>query len=182
VDNNRCDATTATCIVLRRLATTFRWEDVELEFGMRASALSEVFWEAIETAKDLRASLLTDFRRDLMELKMDQYSRALGEVAPLSNCVGFIDCTKIQISRPGGPSANQRALFSGHKRYHCFSYQTITTPDGLVFHMYGPEEGRRHDTTPYRKSDMNLHLSESLTINGDLPTQFCIYGDGAYVM
>jgi hypothetical protein len=106
----RCDATTATCVVLRRLATNFRWEDVELEFGMRTSALSEVFWEALEIAKDLRASLITDFRRDLMELKMDQYSRALSEVVPLNNCVGFIDCTKIQISRPGGPSANQRAL------------------------------------------------------------------------
>jgi hypothetical protein len=43
----RCDATTAICIVLRRLATHFRWEDVEFEFGMRASALSDVFWEAI---------------------------------------------------------------------------------------------------------------------------------------
>jgi hypothetical protein len=38
----RCDATTATCIVLRRLAIPFCWEDVELEFGKRASALSEV--------------------------------------------------------------------------------------------------------------------------------------------
>jgi hypothetical protein len=57
----RCDATAATCIALRRLATTFRWEDAELEFGVRASATSEVFWEAIEIAEDLRASLITDF-------------------------------------------------------------------------------------------------------------------------
>jgi hypothetical protein len=41
---------TATCIVFRLLATTFRWEDVELEFEMRASTLSEMFWEAIESA------------------------------------------------------------------------------------------------------------------------------------
>jgi hypothetical protein len=178
----RCDATTATCIVLRRLATPFRWEDVELEFGMRASALSEVFWEAIESAKEKRASLLTDFRYDLMDLKIEEYSEALGQMIPLNNCVGFIDCTKIQVSRLGGPSANQRALFSGHKRFHCFSYQSITTPDGLVFHMHGPEDGRRHDTTLYRKSEMNQHLSQSLTIHGDPPRQFCIYGDGAYIL
>jgi hypothetical protein len=58
----RCDWTTANFIVLCRLATPFRWEDVELEFGMKAYALSEVFWEAIECAKEMRASLLTDFR------------------------------------------------------------------------------------------------------------------------
>jgi hypothetical protein len=117
-----------------------------------------------------------------MELRRDEYSRALNDVVPLKNCVGFIDCTKISISRPGGESANQRALYSGHKRYHCFSYQTITTPDGLVFHMYGPEEGRRHDTTLYRKSNMDHHLSQSLTTTGDGSEQFCIYGDGAYLM
>jgi hypothetical protein len=81
----RCDATTATCIVLRRLATPFRWEDVELEFGMRASALSEVFWEAIECAKEMRVSLLTDFRYDLMNLKIVEYSEAIGQMVPLSN-------------------------------------------------------------------------------------------------
>jgi hypothetical protein len=33
--------------------------------------------------------------------------------------------------------------------------------------MHGPEDGRLHDTTLYRKSDMNHHFSQSLTINGD---------------
>jgi DDE superfamily endonuclease len=119
--------------------------------------------------------------KGLKGAKIDQYSRALGEVVPLSNCVGFIDCTKIQISRPGGPPANQRALFSGHKPYH-YSYQTITTPHGLVIHMYGQEEGRRQDTALYGKIDINLHLTESPTINRDPPTQFYIYRDGDYVM
>jgi hypothetical protein len=81
----RCDATTATCIVLRRLATPFRWEDVELEFGIRVSALSEVFWEAIECAKEMPVSLLTDFRYDLMNLKIVEYSEAIGQMVPLSN-------------------------------------------------------------------------------------------------
>jgi nuclease HARBI1 len=29
---------------------------------------------------------------------------------------------------------------------------------------------------------MNQHLSQSLTIHSDPPRQFCIYGDGAYVL
>jgi hypothetical protein len=149
---------------------------------MRASALSEVFWEAVETMYDLRSPLLTVFREEFMKLRRDHYSNSLNEIVPLRDCVGFIDCTKIQVSRPGGPAANQRALFSGHKRYHCLSYQTVTTPDGLIFHMYGPEEERRHHTTLYRKSNMNYHLSRSLTGEGDNARQFCIYGDGAYLM
>jgi hypothetical protein len=130
----------------------------------------------------MRASLLTEFRYDLMNLKIVEYSETIGQMVPLNNCVGLIDCTKIQVSRPGGLSANQRSLLLRHARFHFCSYQTITTPDGLVFHMHGPDDGRRHDTTLYRKRCMNHHLSQSLNINGDPPRQFCIYGDGAYIL
>jgi nuclease HARBI1 len=101
-------------------------------------------------------------------------------MVPLNNCIGFIDCTKIQVSRPGRRYP-ERTFFWPHA-VSLLSYQTITTPDGLVFNMHGPEDGRRHDTTLYRKSDINHHLSQCLTIHGDPPRQFCIQGDAAYIL
>ena len=44
----RCDPITACCVVLRKLSTPCRWFDVDILFGMRSSALSEVFWEVLE--------------------------------------------------------------------------------------------------------------------------------------
>jgi len=93
--------------------------------------------------------------------------------------VGFIDCTKIQICRPGCPGVNQRGLYSRNKRFYCFTYQTITKPDGLVFHVYGPEEGRRHDLTLYRKRGMDTLRQQHLSLDN---TQYFIYGDAAYML
>ena len=66
----------------------------------------------------------------------------------LENCVGFMDGTKIKMCRPGGERANQRANYSGHKRFHGLTYQTGTVPDDLIINirnmdrrqMAGPQE------------------------------------------
>jgi DDE superfamily endonuclease len=83
------------------------------------------------------------------------------------------------MQRPGGRSSNQLSVNSGHKRFHCLAYQTITAPDGLILHVYGPDEGRRHDMTLYAKKDMDFIQSENLLIAGK---QSCFYGDPAYVL
>ena len=100
-----------------------------------------------------------------------------GREAPLDNCVGFIDFTKVQICRPEGPSNNQRSAYLGHERFHCLVYQTITTPDGLVFNLFGPVEGCPHEMTLYTMRNMEDLLSSSLHIGGK---QYCIYRDAAY--
>lgn len=40
-----CNEIAATCIILRRLAATCHWSDLEKMFGMRSYILSDVFWE-----------------------------------------------------------------------------------------------------------------------------------------
>lgn len=57
---------------------------------------------------------------------------------PLDSCDDFTDCTKFKMCRPGGANLNQRSVYSGHNRIHSFVYQTITTPDDLLFSLYGP--------------------------------------------
>ena len=175
----KVDPFTATCIMLQRLAPT-RWSDVEVMFGMRASALSEVFWELIISFSSSNSHLLSSFQTELMTARAPAYAAAIhAKGAPLLHCVGFIDCTKIQMTRPGGSAVLQRSVYSGHKSFHCFIYQTVTTPDGLLFYMYGPEVGRRHDMTLYRESGLDGILQSTFNNGG---VQYCLYGDAAYIL
>eukprot|EP00171_Calliarthron_tuberculosum_P021365 IDg21365t1 len=90
-----------------------------------SSALSEVFWEAVEAFSSSKGHLL-DYSSELMREQTATYAEA------------------------------------------------ISGKDGLVFCMYGPEVGRRHDMTLYRESGINTQLMPSLLID---EKQYCIYGD-----
>lgn len=175
----RCDPITAYCLFLYRLATNCRWYDLESKFGLFTSQLSEIYWEHIELVNETYGHVL-NLRPGLLRERAERYADVLVENdSPLDSCVGFIDCTKIRICRPGGHNRNQRAVFSGHKRMHCLIYQTISTPDGLMFSLFGPLEGRRHDLTLLRQSDWEQILSNTLTIDG---RQYYIFGDSAYLL
>ena len=106
-----CSAVTATCIVLRRMAYQCRWVDLELTLGMHSSALSEIFWEAIECLYEKRSHLLTTFRSDLLQDSAAAYAEVIeARGAALDNCVGLLDGAKVQMCRPGGPPVNQRSV------------------------------------------------------------------------
>lgn len=174
------DPITATCLVLRKLSFPTRWKDIENMFGMHAPAMSEVFYEVNESLVHGNRELLETFNAPLMQRRAAMYADAIKKRgALLDHCVGFIDCTRIEMARPGGRGVLQRSTYSGHKRIHCLIYQTITTPDGLMFYMHGPEVGRRHDMTLYRESGIGAVLEQALVIDGK---QYCIYGDAAYML
>jgi hypothetical protein len=157
----------AVCIGLRRLSSPCRLADLEQFFERHSSAMSEIFWECVEELVGRQMHLVTSSKVNLLASRSHTYAKAIFDRGgPLDNCVGFIDCTKIQMARPGGRGSNQRANYSGHKRFHCFSYQTITLPDGLLFSDYGPEDGRRHDIKLYSKSNMDAILSNCLLVGG----------------
>lgn len=180
-DRNRykCDGLLATCVVLRRLASPARWEDLAEDFGKFPGQLSEIFWESLERMLEVRGHLVLNWRDDLMSRRAAMYAEHIHEHAPLDTCVGYMDCTKQKVSRPGGHNRNQRALYTGHKRTWCLKWQTVSTPDGLIFHIWGPEDGRRHDSTLYRKSDIDSILEHGLLING---VRCCIFADAAYIL
>ena len=99
----KCDPITAYCIVLLKLASPCRWKDVEYLFGMHAPALSEVFWEVVETFVEGKGYLLTDLREGMLADRAELYADSIKNAgAPLDSCVGFIDCTEIKMTRPGG--------------------------------------------------------------------------------
>jgi len=165
-------------IVLRRLASPSRWTDLELLFGRSASSLSEIFCRGVDELIGRWGHLITTWRAALMAERAAAYAAAIaGKDAPLQTCVGFIDGTLIRIARPG--RGLQRVCYSGHKRCHAIKFQSICTPDGLLFHLFGPVEGRRHDMLLYHESGVDAQLEATLLID---ETQFSIYGDSAYIL
>ena len=116
---------------------------------------------------------------ELLKEHSEAYANAIHTAgAPLSSCDGFTDCTRTRMTRPGGNGTLQQVYYSGHKRMHCLVYQTITTPDGFLFALYGPKAGRRHYLTLLRDSGWEDVLETCLNINS---RQFYVYGDCAYL-
>ena len=104
------------------------------------------------------------------------YARAIhNKGAPLINCFGFVDGTVCPISRP---KDDQRTVYNGHKRVHALKFQSIVTPNGLIANLFGPVEGRRHDSGMLADSNVMPELQRICHRPNDHP--FCIYGDLAY--
>ena len=93
--------------------------------------------------------------------------------AALSNCWGFLDGTVRSISRP---NESQKILYNGYKKVHAIKFQSVVAPNGLVANLYGPVEGKRHDSGMLAMSGLLDALqrysvspySHTLGIYGDL--------------
>ena len=44
------------------------------------------------------------------------------------------------------PVENQRIVFNGHKKIHARKFRFVVAPNGLTANLFGPVEGRRHDS------------------------------------
>ena len=72
----------------------------------------------------------------------------------------------------------QRVIYNGHKRVHALKFQSIVTPNGLIANLYGPVEGKRHDSGMLADSNVLPQLQRICHRPNDIP--LCIYGDLAY--
>ena len=86
-----------------------------------------------------------------------------------------MDDTVKQICLPG---EMQRTVCNGHKRIHAIKFQAIATPNGLVANLYGPVEGKRHDSRMLADSAI-LPLLQQYSVN-QIGNQLCIYGNLTY--
>lgn len=104
-----CDSETAWCIFLRRLWYPRTLYDMEEEFGMHSSKISEIFWENLEHFIVEKGGFLM-CRNELMQRHAAVYADALSRKSSLlDTLVGLIDCTKIKMTRPGGMEACREA-------------------------------------------------------------------------
>ena len=76
------------------------------------------------------------------------------------------------------PGENQRVLYNGHKKVHAIKFQSVVAPCGLIANLFGPVEGRRHDSGMLAMSRLLPNLQQhAIDTNGNI---LCIYGDPAY--
>ena len=94
---------------------------------------------------------------------------------PLDNCWWFVHGATRPVRRPG---QNQRLLSNGRKRYHCIKFQSVVAPSGPIANLFGPVEGKRHDSDMLVDSVLLNQLQQHSFDTGGGP--LCIYGDPAY--
>ncbi|XRB22835.1 DDE Tnp4 domain-containing protein [Pseudoscourfieldia marina] len=182
-----CSGETAILIVLVRLHDGRRWSELEDLFRRDHTQLSELFAETVHMLLDEHRHRLEDL--SFFKPRMPGYAAAIRhactakypDVEALSDIWAFIDGTLRPCARPSAalfPGMNiQMTCYSGHKRRHGLRYQAVTTPDGLIAHMFGPLPGRRHDLTLLRQSGLLEQLDGMYMPNEQV---FRMYGDPAY--
>lgn len=143
-----------------------RWFDLEEVFGRSSGSLCITLYAIVEPMMAKRGFLFSEWRVEFIRERAPLYAKKIVEAgAYLDRCVGFIDGSAVHIARAGG--GLQTACYSDHKRKHAIKFQSAHTPDGLVFHLFGPLEGRRHDMTLYHESGPDALLPDALMIDGD---------------
>jgi hypothetical protein len=159
-------------LVLHRFAWPCRLNDMAAIYGRSGPAVSMIVTHVVHVIYDaFKDKINLDLERIAPLLPV--FSEAISNAgAPLTNCWGFIDGTARPICRP---TVDQRLFYSGHKRQHCVKYQSVTTPDGIISHMFGPVAGRHHDLFVLLQSQLANILS-----GDDRFTNYIIYGDPGY--
>ncbi|KAF4132631.1 DDE superfamily endonuclease [Phytophthora infestans] len=166
-NRDKVHCTEALCILLYRLSYPHRNLDLSSKFGRAEGPISRIFSHMIVYLYD-RYSTLIYFHKSLCRRSIATYASAVeARSAPMPNVFGFIDGTKIAISRPssrrGHRETLQKQVYSGHKRVHCLTYQSVVVPDGLAIYFWGPIEGKRHDVTLLHESKLIRSLGTVFT-------------------
>lgn len=167
----------ALCICLKRFSYPCRYADLVPRFGRPVPQLCMITNHMINFLYDQYAHLLHDLNQPLLSPQhLQMYADAIqNKGAALDNCWGFIDGTVRPICRP---KEHQRMVYNGHKRVHALKFQSVVTPNGLIANLFGPVEGRRHDSGILAMSGILPQLDQvSFSPTGQA---MCIYGDPAY--
>ena len=167
----------AFCVFLKRFSYPCRYWDLVKMFGRPVPELCMMSNMILDIVYENFNHLLHDFNQVwLSQERLEEFSASIHlKGAALDNCWGFIDGTLRPCCRPG---QYQRHLYNGHKRVHGIKFQSVVAPNGLIADLYGPVEGRRHDSGMLAMSGLLPRLqNHSHRVNGG---PLCIYGDPAY--
>ena len=176
-NGTKVDTTEALCVLLRRLAYPCRYLDIIPTFARSVPELSIIFNQTLEFIYEQWCRLLQNFNQAWLSLEnLQLFANAIhAQGAALDNCWRFVDGTVRPTCRPG---QNQRILYNGHKKVHAIKFQSVVAPNGLIANMFGPVEGRRHDSAMLQMSGLLPYLHQfSMGTEGNT---LCIYGDPAY--
>lgn len=169
----------AACIVLARLSKPVRCCDMESLLEKFSPKLADIFQEALNHFVTPQCDLLhSDLPPVFFESRSERYSQHVyAKCMALDNAPGFIDGKDLSIAWSTEEDSNQITVYSGFKRKHALKFQDITTPYGLLAHMYGPEVGRHHDMFLSAESGVERFLSAVLQLGDE---QYVVYGNSGY--
>ena len=167
----------ALCIFLKRFAYPCRYLDMITRFGRPVPELCLINNKIMDFIFNRWRHLLSTMNQpwlspNNLQIFADKIHNA---GASLQNCFGFIDGTVRPICRPG---ENQKVVYNGHKKVHSIKFQSVVAPNGMIINMYGPVEGRKHDSGMLGDSGLFQQLQQyARDPNNNI---LCIYGDQAY--
>ena len=164
-------------ILLKRFAYPCRYLDMVHRFARPEPQLCMISNQVLNIIHDRWQHLFSDLDQPWLQPdRLEIFADAIHQKgAALQNCWGFIDGTVRPVSRPG---RFQRVLYNGHKKVHAIKFQSIATPCGMIANLYGPVEGKRHDSSMLAQSGVLDKLERcSFNTQGNI---MCIYGDPAY--
>mmetsp|Transcript_48648 Transcript_48648/g.122857 ORF Transcript_48648/g.122857 Transcript_48648/m.122857 type:complete len:168 (+) Transcript_48648:370-873(+) len=142
---------------LRRLSSAQTLDDMAREFNMSPKRISIICTHMVKRLNTEWGHIL--YRRLPCDYyKLRRYARAIAAKAGcnVTSIIGFIDCTIRGVARP---TRWQRALYSGHKRYHALKYHGVMLPDGIMGRLFGPLHGAMYDSKILRKSRIERYLA-----------------------
>lgn len=173
----KVNAIEAMCVFLKRFAYPCRYVDLIPLFARPEPQLCMIANKMMDIIYLNWNHLLTNFDQPWLDNQhLENYAEAIHlKGAALNNCWGFIDGTVRPISRP---KRFQRLVYNGHKKVHSLKFQSIVAPNGLIANLFGPIEGKRHDSAMLAQSQILQQLQiHSFDTNDNT---LCIYGDPAY--
>ena len=167
----KIDGMEGLCIFLKRYAYPRRYLDMVPKFARPVPQLCM----ASNLVMDYLLSTLN--QPWLSPDNLEWFANAIYQKSgALQNCFGFVDGTLRPVARP---DQNQGVLYNGHKKVHSTKFQSVAVPSGLVANLFGPMEGKWHDSSMLAESNLyNQLVQYAVTPNGD---PLCIYGDPAYL-
>ena len=132
-----CDGMDGLCILLRRFAYPCRYSDMIARFGRPVPVISVITNKVMRFIYETHHHRLTNWNQTLLSpMSLQQYADAVSRNgAARDNCFGFVDGTVRPICCPG---QFQRLLYNGHKKVHALKFQSLTLPNGMIGHMFGP--------------------------------------------
>lgn len=170
------------CALHYKLAVPIRRLDLIDEFGRSSCGLSNIFLHVMEFL-DCKYDRLLQFNQEYAAQHLADYANEISDAGGhITNVWSFIDGTVRGVCRPqprnrsqDGAYLSQQPMYNGHKRKHAVKYQSLTAPDGLIVHLFGPYPGRNHDIKMYHASRLAAAVRADPRFKA-----FRIYGDLAY--
>jgi len=158
-------------ILLYRLSNKTDFYQMASMFGRARAAICRIFNTMLERVYDECAHHVKNLPEQYIEQNAMTFSELVHSKLQLEsvNVWGFIDGTLRPIARPG---VGQQLFYDGHHKQHGVAYQCIVAPNGIILQMYGPAEGRRHDSQIMRQSGISdfcvsLYDDQQVSLIGD---------------